>query len=134
MISRNQNLLWMSAFFLIFPVVYVTLWILNKSTEFLLHVYFWDCLFILGFIFYALYHHKYQSMWCTVLWLLAFAMSAFIGDILFDFIRYPMDMSLYLGETIGVSVYYFFKQSLLFGFTAFFIAFFIRRSCKIPNA
>lgn len=123
----------MSYFFLIFPVVYVTLWILNKSTEFHLHVYLWDCLFILGYIFYALYH-KNQSMRRTVLWLLAFAMSAFLGDMLFDFIRYPMDMTVYLGETIGVSVYYFFIPSLLFGLLAFFIAVFIRRTCKTQNA
>lgn len=99
---------------------------LNKS-GFQLHAYLINSFFILGLFFYGIFHPKGQKMGLSILWVLAFAVFSFVADLLFDFIRCPLDMEVDLAETIGVLVFYFIQPSLLFGFAAFFVAVFIRR-------
>lgn len=127
MIPRSQNQIWAVGFSLVFPAVYVPLWIIGSSTDLQLHVYLWVGLFALGAFFYGLSHPKTQTLRESMFWLSAFACIAFVAGLFFDFIRYPRDMSDYLGETFGVFLCFFCIPSLLSGFGAFFSALFIKR-------
>lgn len=132
MTSRSQNLIWVVGFSLIFPIVYVPLWMMDKSTEFELHVGFWNALFAGGIFLYGILRPANQNLGISLLWILGFAVISFVAGLLFDFIRCPSDMTVYLGDTIGVSLYYFAAPSLIRGIAAFFVAVAIRKMISKP--
>lgn len=132
MTPRSQNLIWAVGFSLIFPIVYVPLWMMDKSTEFELHVDLWNVLFAGGAFAYGIRRPANQNLGISLLWILGFAAISFVAGLLFDFIRCPSDMTVYLGDTIGVSLYYFAAPSLFRGLSAFFVAVIIRRVISKP--
>ena len=132
MISRSQNLIWAAGFSLIFPIVYVPLWMMEKSTEFELHVSLWNILFAVGAFFYGICCPANQKLGISILWILSFAAISFIVGLLFDFIRCPSDMTVYLGDTIWVSLFYFIVPSLIRGIAALFVAVIIRKMISKP--
>jgi len=127
MTARSQNLLWAAGFSLIFPIVYVPLWMFGQSEEFMIHVYFWSALFIGGLFFYGFLHPSNQKLVTSLLWLLIFSAASYLAGLLFDFIRYPSDMTRYLGETVLTMLYFCTAPSLILGIAAFFAATGIRR-------
>ena len=132
MTSRSQNLVWVTGFSLIFPIVYVPLWMMDRSTEVELHVSLWNVLFAGGAFAYGIRRPANQNLGVSLLWIFGFAVISFAAGLLFDFIRCPSDMTVYLGDTIGVSLYYFAAPSLIRGIAAFFVAVIIRRMISKP--
>ena len=132
MISRSQNLIWAAGFSLIFPIVYVPLWMMEKSTEFELHVSLWNVLFAGGVFAYGIRRPADQNLGVSLLWIFGFAVISFVAGLLFDFIRCPSDMTVYLGDTIWVSLYYFVVPSLFRGIAAYFAATALRRTIAKP--
>lgn len=124
---RSQNLLWAAGFSLIFPIVYVPLWMFGQSEDFELHVCLWNVLFAVGAFFYGIRRHAVRNLGISIIWILSFAAISFVTGLLFDFIRCPSDMTVYLGDTIWVSLYYFIVPSLIRGIAAFFAATALRR-------
>lgn len=127
MTARSQNLLWATGFSLIFPIVYVPLWMFGQSEEFELHVFLWRALFIGGLFFYGFLHPSNQKLVTSLLWLLVFSAASYLAGLLFDFIRYPSDMTRYLGETVLTMLHFCTAPSLIPGIAAFFAALIVRR-------
>jgi len=83
MTARSQNLLWAAGFSLIFPIVYVPLWMFGQSEEFMIHVYFWRALFIGGLFLYGFLHPSNQKLATSFLLLLVFSAASYLAGLFF---------------------------------------------------